>query len=81
MSGNPDTLSGPKLLANYEKIKKDNAINSVFIDGSKLEYVSSAGIRVLLNMQDDCDGEVIMKSCNKTVIENLSNTDIRIVKS
>ena len=81
LSGNPDTLSGPKLLANYEKIKKDNAINSVFIDGSKLEYVSSAGIRVLLNMQDDCDGEVIMKSCNKTVIENLSNTDIRIVKS
>ena len=43
LSGNLDTLSAPKLLANYEEIKKDNTLNSVFIDCSKLEYVSSAG--------------------------------------
>ena len=79
LSGNLDTLSAPKLLANYEKIKKDNDIDSVFIDCSKLEYVSSAGLRVLLIMQDDCDGGVIMKSCNETVIGDVSNTDIMIL--
>ncbi len=76
--GNLDTLSAPKLLANYEKIKEDNALDSVFIDCSKLEYVSSAGLRVLLIMQNGCEGGVTMKSCNETVIEVLSDTDITI---
>ena len=79
LSGNLDTLSAPELLANYEKIKKDNTLNSVFIDCSKLEYVSSAGLRVLLIMQNDCEEGVIMKSCNETVIGDLSNTDIKIL--
>ena len=79
LSGNLDTLSAPKLLANYEKIKEDNALGSVFIDCSKLEYVSSAGLRVLLIMQNDCEGGVIMKSCNETVIEVLSGTKIKII--
>ncbi len=78
LSGNLDTLSAPKLLANYEKIKEDNTIRSVFIDCSKLEYVSSAGLRVLLIMQNDCKGGITMKSCNETVIEILSDTDIKI---
>ena len=79
LSGNLDTLSAPKLLANYEKIKKDTALNSVFIDCSKLNYVSSAGLRVLLIMQDDCEDRVIMKSCNEKVIEVLSNSNINIL--
>jgi anti-anti-sigma factor len=78
LSGNLDTLSAPKLLANYEKIKEDNAFDSVFIDCSKLEYVSSAGLRVLLIMQNDCEGGITMKSCNETVIEILSDTEIKI---
>ena len=79
LSGNLDTLSAPKLLANYEKIMEDNALSSVFIDGSKLEFVSSAGIRVFLIMQNDCMDGVIMKSSNETVIETLSDTDIKIL--
>lgn len=78
LSGNLDTLSIPKLLANYEKIKEDNTLISVFIDCSKLEYVSSAGLRVLLIMQNDCEGGITMKSCNETVIEILSDTNIKI---
>ena len=77
LSGNLDTLSAPKLLANYEKIKEDNTLNSVVIDCSKLDYVSSAGLRILLIMQNDCEGGVIMKSCNNSVIEVLSNTNIK----
>lgn len=76
LTGNLDSLSAPKLLASYEKIKKDNTLNSVFIDCSKLDYVSSAGLRVLLIMQNDCEDGVTMKSCNETVIEALSNTNI-----
>ena len=79
LSGNLDTLSAPELLANYEKINEDNALDRVFIDCSKLEYVSSAGIRVLLIMQNGCEGGVTMKSCNETVIEDLADTDINIV--
>lgn len=79
LSGNLDTLSAPKLLANYEKIKEDNAINSVLIDCSKLEYVSTAGLRVILIMQNDCEGRVIMESFNEKVIEVLSNTNIKIL--
>lgn len=79
MSGNLDSLSAPKLLANYDRIKEDNAFNSVFIDCSKLEYLSSAGLRVLLIMQNDCKEGVIMKSCDETVIEALSTTNIDIL--
>ena len=78
LSGNLDTLSAPKLLANYEKIKEDIVLDSVIIDCSNLEYVSSAGLRVLRIMQDDCKGGVIMNSCNEIIIEDLSDTDIKI---
>ena len=79
LSGNLDTLSAPKLLANYEKIKENNIVHSVFIDCSKLQFVSSAGLRVLLIMQNDCEGGIIMESCNETVIEVLSDTGIKIL--
>lgn len=78
MSGNLDTLRAPELLANYEKIKENNTLRSVFIDCSKLKYVSSAGLRVLLIMQNDSECGITMKSCNENVIEILSDTDINI---
>ncbi|WP_323737401.1 STAS domain-containing protein [Methanosphaera sp. ISO3-F5] len=78
LSGNLDTLSAPELLAYFENIKKENIINSVIIDCSKLEYVSSAGIRVLLIMHNNCKDGLVMKSCNETVIRDLSNTNIKI---
>lgn len=77
LSGNLDTLSAPKLLANYENIKKDYDFSSVVIDCAKLEYVSSAGLRVLLIMQNDC-GKIILKSCSETVSEFLLDNDIKI---
>ena len=49
------------------------------MDCSKLEYVSSAGLRILLIMHNDCEGGVIMKSCNETVMEVLSDTNIKIL--
>lgn len=79
LSGNLDTLSAPGLLANYEEIKRDHAIKNVLIDCSHLEYVSSAGKRVLLIMQNDCEDGVVMESCNEMVIEDLTDAGIGIV--
>jgi len=39
--GNLDTLSELNLLTTYEKIKEKYAVDSVFIDSSNIEYVSS----------------------------------------
>ena len=78
LSGNLDSLSAPELLGNYEKITEDNNVDSVFIDCSNLEYVSSAGRRVLLIIHNGCKGGVIMNSCNERVGEVLSNTNINI---
>lgn len=66
LSGNLDTLSVPELLANYERIRQDNDFDSVFINCSKLDYVSSAGLRVLLIMQNDCENGVTMNSCRNS---------------
>jgi len=76
--GNLDTLSELNLLTTYEKIKEKYALDSVFIDSSNIEYVSSKGLRVLLIMQNDCEGGVIMNSSNENVIEILSETNIII---
>ena len=78
MSGNLDTLHAPELLAQPQTLKENNTLRSVFIDCSKLKYVSSAGLRVLLIMQIDSEGGIKMKSCNENVIEILSDTDINI---
>jgi anti-anti-sigma factor len=69
LSGNLDTLSAPELLANYEKIKKDNTLNSVFIDCSNLEYVSSAGLRVLLASQKKMKGSMKLTNVCELVME------------
>ena len=78
LSGNLDTLSAPELLANYENITKDYDFSSVVIDCAKLEYVSSAGLRVLRIIQNDCGDGIIMKSCSETVSEFLLDSDIKI---
>ena len=74
--GRLDTITAPAL---------DKAINedigdtrNLILDMKSLEYISSAGLRVLLIMQNDCEDGVIMKSCNESVIRALSNTHIEI---
>ena len=74
LSGSLDTLSAPKLLANYENIKGNNTLETVDIDCANLNYVSSAGLRVLLIMENDCEGGVTMKSCNESVVCILEQT-------
>ena len=81
LSGSLDTLSAPKLLANYENIKENNKLETVDIDCVNLNYVSSAGLRVLLIMENDCEGGVTMKSCNESVVSILEQTGFDAILS
>ncbi|MBO7663081.1 MAG: STAS domain-containing protein [Clostridia bacterium] len=48
LGGRLDTISAPELLEKYERIVRGQAVSTVDIDAQNLQYVSSAGIRVLL---------------------------------
>ena len=67
--GRLDTITAPEL----EKTVKENldGITALTFDLSELEYVSSAGLRVLLSAQKAMNGLGQMKVChvNETIME------------
>ena len=48
LSGRLDTITAPELLEKFESITKDRTVASVTIDNQNLQYISSAGLRVML---------------------------------
>ena len=48
IQGRMDTLTAPQLLQKYEEVKE--SITAIHVDVSRMVYVSSAGLRVLLVM-------------------------------
>ena len=71
-TGRLDTITAPNLLAFYEEHK--DQVESVYIDCTNLEYISSAGLRVLLIMHKGCDGGVTLSGINDVVKEILEQT-------
>ena len=67
-----DTLSAPEVLELYEKVSGDDAFSDIVIDCGKLNYISSASLRVLLIMQKEHD--VKLKAVNREVKEILETT-------
>lgn len=47
LRGRLDSVTAPELLGVYEKTKARKKIDKIVVDASELEYVSSAGLRVL----------------------------------
>ena len=50
LRGRVDSLTAPEFLAAFEKAAEENALSTAKVDMSALEYISSAGLRVLLIM-------------------------------
>lgn len=68
VEGRLDTSTAPEL----EKELSDLAgVKELVLDFSKLEYVSSAGLRVLLASQKamNAQGKMLIKNVNETIME------------
>ncbi|MGN1314702.1 MAG: STAS domain-containing protein [Lachnospiraceae bacterium] len=83
LSGRLDTITAPQLEAELKK--NIDGITSLLLDFSDLEYLSSAGLRVLLAAQKimNKQGSMVIKNVNDTIMEIFEMTgfaDILTIK-
>ncbi|WP_026525361.1 MULTISPECIES: STAS domain-containing protein [unclassified Butyrivibrio] len=66
--GRLDTTTSPQL---DEELKSLNGIEKLVFDFKELEYISSAGLRVLLSAQKvmNKQGSMVIKNVNETINE------------
>ena len=69
IAGRLDTTTAPQLEAEFKQ--KINGVEKLVLDFAALEYLSSAGLRVLLAAQKvmNKQGEMIIKNVNDTINE------------
>lgn len=69
VEGRLDTTTAPQLEENFRS--SIDGIKSLVFDFEKLEYISSAGLRVLLAMQKimNKQGSMTIRNVNETVME------------
>lgn len=72
LKGRLDTITAPNLLAFYERNKAQ--IHGVHVNCHDLDYISSAGLRVLLIMQKGCEDGVMIAEINDVISEILEQT-------
>ncbi len=69
LEGRLDTTTAPQL---ESELKKNlDGIDFLVLDFSKLEYLSSAGLRVLLSSQKtmNTQGKMVIKNVNSTIMD------------
>ena len=75
LSGRVDSLTAPAFLEAWEKERDANDISTAVIDCSKLQYISSAGLRVLLMIKKHLtDAPLVLTGVNSDVKEILTTT-------
>ncbi len=69
LSGRLDTTTAPQLEAELKQSIND--ITALVIDMAELEYISSAGLRVLLSAQKvmNKQGSMVVRHANETIME------------
>ena len=69
ITGRLDTTTAPQLEAEFKQ--NINGVEKLVLDFAALEYLSSAGLRVLLSTQKvmNKQGEMIIKNVNDTINE------------
>lgn len=75
LEGRLDTTTAGELEAILKE--KNEFINELMLDFSSLDYVSSAGLRVILGAQKQINakkGKMLIKNVNETVMEVFSIT-------
>ena len=73
-NGRIDTLSAPDVLRAFENIQEGNKIRRIEIDCTGLEYISSAGLRVLLIMHKSAEDGLTLTGVKENVREILAQT-------
>ncbi len=78
LSGRLDTITSPSLLAMYRETIGKETISHIIIDMKNLDFISSAGIRVLLIMNGELknDNQLILTNTNKMVKEIIKIADL-----
>ena len=72
VSGSIDTLSAPEFeSAVFPALE---AVTAIVFDFAELEYITSAGLRVLLNIHRKVDGNVTIHGARKEVVAGLDTT-------
>lgn len=74
LMGRLDTITAPSLLSFFEKTNTEQAIEAVDVDCRRLDYISSAGLRVLLIMHKACKDGVSLHGENEVVAEIIEQT-------
>ena len=69
LEGRLDTTTSPEL---EKELKQSlSGVTSLILDMDKLDYISSAGLRVLLSAQKEMNkqGSMVIKNVNDTIME------------
>lgn len=68
IEGRLDTSTAPQLEASLDTL---DGVTKLVLDFEKLEYISSAGLRVLLGAQKkmNAKGEMVIRNVNDTIME------------
>ena len=76
LCGRLDTISAPQLLLVWEKANHGGNIEGIRIDCTRLKYISSAGIRLLLEIQENCGRPLGFSGVNAKVKEILQQNGL-----
>lgn len=73
-TGRLDTLNSPEVLAFFEDFEKEHDIYKIVVNCEKLDYISSAGLRILLIMHKASKKGVTLEKTNKFIDDILKQT-------
>jgi len=79
LTGRLDTITAPDLLAFFEATREEHPVDAVVMNCSCLDYVSSAGLRVIMIMRKACPRGVTLADPNESVTEVLNQTGFAAV--
>ena len=74
VEGRLDTLAAPALLDELEQM--DDHVDSLIFDFSELEYMSSMGLRALVNASKKVNGALVIKNVSPRIMSILSTTGL-----